>query len=244
MLKIDDLDTNILDMGQGECVVLLHGWGGSSLSMLGLANELSSKYRVIVPDLWGFGKSQKPPKSFTIFDYADLIEKLLAQLKLSEVTLVGHSFGGRIALILASRHKEFVQSLVLIDSAGLKPKFSLIRYFRIKRYKHLKKLVQAGQKPEYVLDRFGSQDYKTLDEDLKQVFVNVVNEDLSCLLNQIEQKTLILWGRHDKDTPRYMAKTFNKNIKNSKLFWLDGGHFAYLTQQKKALKYIFEFLEG
>ena len=242
-MEINNLKTNFLDLGEGSPIVLLHGWGGTSLSMLGLANELSTKFRVIVPDLWGFGGSQPPNENSNIFNYASLTKDLLNALNLEKVVVVGHSLGGRIALILASTYHELVEKLVLIDSAGLKPKFSIIKYWKIKRYKRVKQKVENGTMPAYKLQNYGSADYKELSEPLKSIFVRVVNQDLSNLLDKIETKTLILWGKKDKDTPRYMAKLLHKNIKCSKLLWLDGGHFAYMTQQKKVVQHIFEFLE-
>ena len=244
MLEVEGLNTNYLDMGQGECVLLLHGWGGSSASMLGLANDLSSKYRVIVPDFWGFGKSEIPPAAFDVYAYAKAVKSLMDLLKVEKFCVIGHSFGGRVALALASSYPQNINSMVLIDSAGIKPKFSLKRFFKIKRYKRLKKKVEQGVLPADVLRNFGSPDYKELSPQLKQVFVNVVNQDLTNLLDGISTKTLILWGRKDTETPPYMAKLLHKRLKCSKLLWIEGGHFAYMTEQKKCLESIYEFLEA
>lgn len=222
---------------------MLHGWGGSSASMLVIGNDLSSKYRVIIPDLWGFGKSQTPPSNFGIYDYADCVANLLLQKGLSDVIVVGHSFGGRIGIILASKYKQLVSRLILIDSAGAKPRFSLIKYLKIKRYKHIKRQVQNGQRPKSDLKKFGSADYLALNEDMKEVFVRVVNQHLNDLFGQILQPTLILWGKKDNQTPLYMAKLLHKQIKCSKIILIKGGHFAYIKQKAKVLESIYQFLE-
>ena len=243
-MLVNGLKTYILDYGEGQDVVLLlHGWGGNSASMLGLGNELSLRHRVIIPDLWGWGQSQHPPENFGIYDYAEHIVKLLSQLDIERVVVIGHSFGGRIGIILSSLYPHLISKLVLIDSAGLKPRFSLIKHLKVKRYKRLKKQVQCGIKDKSVLSKFGSSDYLSLDQDMQKVFVRVVNQHLNSLACDITHPTLIIWGKHDKQTPLYMAKVLHKMIKSSKIILLKGGHFAYLTEQSKAIKSIFEFLE-
>lgn len=243
MLKIENLETSFQDMGEGEVVLLLHGWGGTSASMLGLANDLSSKYRTVVPDLWGFGQSDLPPENYDVFSYAKSVKGLMDALKIEKFCVVGHSFGGRVAIVLASLFPKSVKSVVLLDSAGLKPKFSLKKYFRVKKYKRLKRKVLEGILPEDILKNFGSPDYKDLPAGMQQVFVNVVNQDLAGLLDDIKHQTLILWGKKDTETPPYMAKLLHKKLKCSKLLWLNGGHFAYMTEQNECLKQIYKFLE-
>lgn len=243
-MLINNLETNLLDYGEGDQVVLLlHGWGGTSASMLGLGNDLSLKYRVVIPDLWGFGLSQKPPQNFGVYEYADAVAQMLRAMHINKAVIIGHSFGGRLGIILASEYPELVSKLILIDSAGIKPRFGLSKYLKIKKFKRLKKQVDNGLKPPSVLFKFGSSDYLLLDDDMKRVFVKVVNQHLNGLLDKIFKPTLILWGKTDKQTPLYMAKVLHKKVKSSKLLLLKGGHFAYLTQQAKALEYIFEFLE-
>ena len=113
-------------------MLFLHGFGGSIKSFEGLQNSLSSSINTINLDLIGFGKSSKPPSHFSIYDYAEIVYQFLKMLNITKVTIVAHSFGGRIAIILASKYKELVQKLALIDSAGLKPKFCLKNFFKNK----------------------------------------------------------------------------------------------------------------
>ena len=243
-MLVNNLHTHVLDYGQGKkTILILHGWGGSSASMLVIGNDLSSKYRVIIPDLWGFGQSQDPSSHFGIYDYADCVANLLLQKGLNNVIVVGHSFGGRIGIILASKYKNLVSKLILIDSAGAKPRFSLIKYLKIKRYKHIKRQVQNGQRPQSDLKKFGSPDYLALNDNNKQVFVRVVNQHLDGLFGQIKQPTLIIWGKKDNQTPLYMAKLLHKQIKCSKIVLIKGGHFAYIKQKVKVLESIYQFLE-
>ena len=123
-MEINGLKTYYTEKGEGEAVVLLHGWGGSSASMLGLMNKLQDNYRVITLDLWGFGKSSVPNKDTTIYDYAVWVAEFMDMLDITRAHIVGHSFGGRIGIILGSMFPEKVDTLTLIDSAGIRTKKS------------------------------------------------------------------------------------------------------------------------
>lgn len=224
------------NMGTGTPIILMHGWGGSNVAFSGVFEYLCALSRdVIAVDFPGFGSSDTPPSEWTIYDYASGIEALIDALKLSKVILVGHSFGGRVALCLSS--KEFVESIVLVDSAGLKPRFSIKKSYKIWRYKRAKR---AGKD----LSKFGSADYQALPEAMKPVFVSVVNTYLDDKLKDIDCPVLIIWGKHDTETPSYMAWRFKRKIKDSTLIFLDGGHFAYAESQIKFNLILAQFTKG
>ena len=100
IINIDDLSINYEINGAGEDVLLIHGWGSDLRCFANLSNLLMTKYRVISIDLPGFGKSSMLKNSFSVDDYADIIIKFLNELKVSNVILIGHSYGGRIILKL------------------------------------------------------------------------------------------------------------------------------------------------
>ena len=147
------------------------------------------------------------------------VRTFLIEVGAENPIIVGHSFGGRIALILAAQ--GLCKKLVLTDAAGLKPRFSLRKKLKIAAYH---RRVKCG-KP---LDGFGSVDYNNLDPKMRAVFVRIVNARLDRLLPFIKCKTLIFWGKDDRDTPPYMAKRLRRGIKNSELVFADGGHYAYV----------------
>lgn len=228
-----------------EFVLFLHGFGGSIVSFEGLQVEFSKTFNTINLDLPSFGKSDDAPEYFTIFDYAGLVKDFLKQLNIKKVSIVSHSFGGRIAIVLGANYKELVNKIVLIDSAGIKPKFDLFVFLKIKYYKFLKLLVKLKLVNQHYLKKFGSSDYKSVKEAQKQVFSRIVREDLTSLLNQIAAPTLILWGKKDKATPLYMAKRLKKHIKNSGLVVFEkAGHFSYLEEAYKTSIIIKEFLHN
>jgi pimeloyl-ACP methyl ester carboxylesterase len=211
--------------------LLLHGWGGNLNSFRTFEKGLiKSGFSVLTLDFPCFGGSEMPPETFSLIDYYKIVSELLMAENLSSVSVVGHSFGGRVAIMLASFEPEKVKKLVLVDSAGIKPKFSLSKKLKVLRYKFLKSLKNKG-----IIKRdltvYGSSDYKALPESVKPVFSRIVNTDLTNMLKNISAPTLIVWGKKDTETPLYMAKKLNKKIKDSAIIaFEDCGHFCYLQK--------------
>ena len=106
MIRINGLETFYQLDGQGDPVVLLHGWGASSQSLSGVAACLAPIFRVLSVDLPGFGWSQAPPVAWGVADYADHVRQLLDEAQIERAALLGHSFGGRIAIRLASGDRD------------------------------------------------------------------------------------------------------------------------------------------
>ena len=211
--------------GSGNKVVLfLHGWGGSTLSFENAASSLALQYKTINIDFADFGKSESGHKALDVYEHAFLVYKLLNKLEVNTLSIVGHSFGGRIAIILESLFNLNIENLVLVNAAGVKPKFNLFTYLKIKKYK-LKKKLHLNVK------KCGSTDYRVLSHTMQQSFTKIVNQHLNYLLKYINTKTLIIWGTKDKITPLYMAKKLQKTIKNSGVVFLKNcSHFSYLEK--------------
>ncbi|MGN0771087.1 MAG: alpha/beta fold hydrolase [Christensenellales bacterium] len=222
-------------MGHGsKDIVFLHGWGGSIDSFWGVAQFFCKKYRCILVDFYGFGGS-KIDRVLTLQDYCDGVEEVMECLGIEKATLVGHSFGGRVAIQLAAT-TDRAKAVILVDSAGLKPRMTLKKALRTLRFKILKALGKSTE-------RCGSKDYRELDPVMKRTFVNIVNYHQDDILHTIDCPTLIVWGKHDKDTPRYMAKRLNKNIHNSQLVYLKGGHWCYIERLGDFVNTVWEWLK-
>ena len=217
--------------------ILLHGWGCSGDIFDNLVSLMPEK-RFLIVDFPPFGQSDIEPKGWNIFTYANMITSLVHHCGLTHVNVCGHSFGGRVAILLASLNPQMVDRLVLLDSAGLKPRRKIGYYFKLYYYKIAKSM-------GFMFSNAGSDDYKALSDDMKRVFVAVVNEYLDDYLPLIRQKTLIIFGEKDSQTPIYMAKRLHKNIKNSRLEILKGaGHFCFVDNLMTCYRLVDEFLEG
>ena len=217
-------------------ILLLHGWGSDGSVFDNLTSFCSDKSFLII-DFPPFGKSGVLANDYTIFTYAQVVISLCEHLSIKKLKIIGHSFGGRVAILLCAILREYVQMCILIDSAGLKPKRHLSYYYKIYKYKLYKKLGLSTL-------NMGSKDYLALSPTMQKTFKSVVNTYLDDYLIKIECPTLILWGEKDKETPLYMAKKLKKKIKNSALHIIkDAGHFCFLDAPLESALIIKEFLE-
>ncbi len=232
--------------GNGKnLIVLLHGWGANISLMEELGKNIIGDFTYLYIDFPPFGQSEKPKESWNLDDYSNLTEKIILNakkilqkegIKINSIIVIGHSFGGRVAIKLCQT-KLKINKLILLSSAGIKPKFSVVTKYKILKYKIYKRL--KIKKAE----NLGSKDYKELDDKLKYTFRNIINEDLSNICKTIQVETLIIFGKLDKDTPLYMGKKLNKYIKNSKLIVIkNGGHFNYIFNMQEVLTNIMYFL--
>lgn len=218
---------------KGYPLVMLHGWGQSvdSLKPLG---ELLSGSHVHLIDLPGFGQSELPDGVWNSFQYADRIIAYLDAESIKSVDVLGHSFGGKVALSLAYRYPERIRKLVLLNSAGLKRERSLWELIRFQTIRYLGKITKIVDKltgtqlfKDKFVPRFGSLDYQRAGP-MKSILVKSVNEDLTSEIAAIQSPTLILWGEHDNETPLETGYRFNKLIKNSELIVFPGkGHQVF-----------------
>ena len=149
-----------------------------------------------------------------------------------------------------STNKDNIKKLILIDTAGIKPKTTLKKLIRKYTYKFLKKLTNLLPKKKrkkvknYLLKKYSSQDYYDLPDNVKKTFQNIVNEDLTKYLKEINTETLIIWGERDTSTPLKDAYKMNKEIKDSGLIVFKGAsHYAYLDYPYLTLNIIEAFLK-
>lgn len=231
--------------GSGRIVYFLHGWGGDKNSFAVMKTRASEINRnMFFVSFKGFGKSGEPDVPYSIFDYVnELLNHIIKFAKGKSVDIVCHSFGARVAVILASEYPFLVNKLVIVDGAGLKPKRKLSYFFKVAKFKRLKKKVQQGKVEKKVLDSFGSNDYRCLSGVMKRTFVLVVNTRTEKYAQKIKTQTLIIWGEKDDETPLFMAKKFKKLIKNSELFVMKNcGHFPFLDDFELFFSTIKKFL--
>lgn len=237
--KFKDIYINYETLGdKGDWIVFLHGWAGSIESFEIIAKHFQSTNSCLLIDFPPFGKSEEPYEVWDINTYEQLLLHITDILQIKTFSIVAHSFGGRVAIKFASDYNEKVDKLLLVDSAGIKPRFNIIKYLKVKKYKLAKKL-------KLKTSQYGSADYQQLTPLMKKTFVNIVNFDVSPLLKQIVCGTLIINGKNDTETPLYMAKKLNRKIANSALIVFDDcGHFSYIEDYERFIAISKSFLKG
>lgn len=232
--------------GKGKSFVLfLHGWGGSTNSFLPVAKKIAIEHKVVLVDFYGFGKSKFPNYCLDTYEYAIQLYLFLKNKNITELSIVAHSFGGRVAMILSSVFDIKINELILVGSAGILPKRTLSYRFKILKFKLYKKLLKFKFVSDKKLSNFGSDEYKQLSGFQKLSFVKVVNQGLEYMLKNITARTLVVWGENDVSTPMYMAHKINKLINKSKLIiYENSGHFCYMENYGDFCALLLTFLKG
>lgn len=249
-VELDGMNVRYEVSGRGNPVILLHGWGCSLETVRTIAQAASAKHKVFNVDLPGFGKSEEPACIWGVEEYTRLIEKFVNRLSLDTPTLIGHSFGGRISIVFASRNK--VERLVLVDAAGVKPRRSPKYYIKVYSFKVAKAFVKAifpAKKANAIIENMrgkrGSADYKSSTPMMRSIMSKVVNEDLKKYMPSITAPTLLMWGANDTATPVSDARIMEKLIPDAGLVVFDNaGHYCFLDNPYRFQVVIKSFLES
>ncbi len=247
----DDISMYYEKYGDGNSTILiLPGWGDTRKTFRNMIDYLKNNYTVYIFDYPGFGNSIFPNRDLTIYDYTNIIRDFIKDENIINPIVIAHSFGGRIATLMAGYYKDSIKKLIMIDTSGIKPHKGPIKLLKQYTYKLLRKLgilVPKRKRNLYLkklIKIFGSSDYKKLDKNMYDSFKNIVNEDLKCYINNINTETLIVWGKLDKDTKLKYGKYMHKKIRKSSLVILPkAGHFSYLNYSTVTNKLIYEFLK-
>ena len=229
MKKIMDVDVNynFNDIGSKTTMVLLHGWGQNIEMMEPIAKRFQDKYNTLIVDLPGFGKSSEPPVVWGVEEYTLMVRNLIEKLKLEDIILIGHSFGGRIAIMYAAKYK--VKKLVCLASPYCKELTKLPLKNRI--YKQAKKIKCLSWLAKIMQNKVGSADYRNASEVMRGVLVKTVNTDLSDYARKITAPTLLIWGSNDEAVPVKRAYELEKIIKDAGVVIYEGAtHYAYLER--------------
>lgn len=256
-ISIDNLKINYKIMGTGgTLIILLHGWGINSDKYAETANQLFSQaasYKlqasIFMPDLPGFGKSDDPPTAWSVDDYVKLVRKFADNLKMNNFILIGHSFGGRIAIKFSAEHPEKVKALILTGAAGIKHPLTARQktfYAAAKAGKVIFSLplINELEKPakKILYKAAREKDYFEAKGIMKEVFKNVA-EDLTPFLDKIKAPTLLVWGKNDRSTPLGDAYIMKEKVANSRLEIVeDSNHSLPYQNPQKFAKIILEFI--
>ena len=221
-------------------VVLLHGWGCSGDLMKSVGEHLAKDMTVLAVDFPAHGTSDQPPEPWGVPEFAACLKELLTRLDFLPCSVIAHSFGGRVAVELASADEKIFERIILTGAAGIRKQADGKTSRKTSAYKKLKSLVEMTRKlrifgnlpdkwQEALIQKYGSRDYAALTPEMRKTFVKVVNYDQSEKLKAIKNSTLLVWGDKDTETPLWMGQQMERDIPDSALIVLNGGtHFAYL----------------
>lgn len=236
-IEIRGLRLHYTDSGSGpRTLVLMHGWGCDHTTVASIERTaLEEGWRVVNVDFPGFGQSQEPADVWGVEEYTRAIEELVRRLEIERPSLLGHSFGGRVGILYASRHPE-VDRLILVDAAGIKPRRTFTYYRKVYTFKAMKWLMYLAlgkKEAERRLDarraKAGSSDYAQASPMMRRILSKVVNEDLTSELPKIKAPTLLIWGTADTATPVADAHKMEALIPDAGLVAFDGcGHYSFL----------------
>lgn len=241
-----------VEPGKGAPVVLMHGWGCSRRTLASIEATVRALGRPVVNvDFPGFGDSTEPPEVWGIEQYTAAFEELMRREHIgADAVLLGHSFGGRVAILYASRNA--VGKVVLVDAAGVKPRRSPAYYLKVytfKAQKHLLRLILGRRRAEARLDRLrakaGSSDYAGASPRMRAILSRVVNEDLCGVMPAIKAPVLLVWGEADTATPLADAKKMESLIPGSGLVSFPGaGHYSFLERPAQFAAVLTSFLNS
>ena len=235
--KVKNTKVNYKQFGEGEDIVLLHGWGQNIDMMKPLGDNFLDKYRVTIIDLPGFGLSEEPLSAYTIFDYTEVVHDLLKSLKINNPIIMGHSFGGRIAIVYASKYE--VNKLVLFGSPCVRHEQKNVKQSILKAFNKIKFLSPIA---EFAKKHIGSEDYRNASPMMRDILVKTVNQDLSDCAKEITCPTLLIWGENDQAVSVEEAKEIEKLINDSALIVLPGTHYCYLENLEQVVNIIYNFI--
>jgi len=245
-----------VEKSDAPTVLFLHGWGCDGSIFQAFVSDMNNHAAVLTVDFPGHGQSDEPSVPWGVPEYAEQIRKLLNELNIGRVSIVAHSFGGRVAIWLSSHYPELVEKMVITGGAGIRKPDSAKPSKRQQQYKRLKAIVNAmGKIPflkglvdtlqEKLVQKYGSPDYKRLNPEMRKTFVKVINQDLSEYLPKIKASTLLIWGGSDTETPLWMGQQMEKDIPDAGLVVFDGrSHFAFLEEAQRFLVIANTFLFG
>lgn len=257
----------VAEYGQGEPVILLHGLFYDCTTWDRVGHDLSDSFRVIAPDLPGFGESEKPPKhrfKYSIAGFAEAIADLYGALELGRASLVGHGLGGAVALTLAATHPELVSRLVLVDSMCYRAprdfpqRIAMVPFLGGLVFKQLvgrnafRSLIRDSVVPSKAriqqqrLDAYYAA-FNTpaaRGSALEAVRGTADTHSLTASTRRIQAPTLVVWGRHDTVYPAGYGHRLAREIAGAGFELMDAGHAPQEEQPAEFANIVGRFLRN
>ncbi|MCX5846367.1 MAG: alpha/beta fold hydrolase [Deltaproteobacteria bacterium] len=270
-IKAGEINTRYWSVGdQGSTVILIHGLGASAEIWMHNVDAIAEQHRVYVPDLAGFGRSDKPVSSFTPLDYAYFVDDFMKALNIEQVSLIGQSLGGGIALQYALQYSQKVNNLILADCAGFGKE--IIWTLRLMSLPGIGELLSYPSRIGVsIFFKLAVSNHALITEDFIDIYYKLFTqpgspefllkvvrmlvdgrgareEVLSPImesLHKIKRPTLIIWGEDDRVFPLKHAYYGKENIPNSQLYIMKQcGHIPNFEQSEDFNKVVLDFLAG
>ena len=218
--RINDVDVNYVMYGKrdADTICYLHGWGQNIEMMKPVADPFDEEFNIVIIDLPGYGA-----------------------LDITNPILVGHSFGGKISLLYASKYD--VKKLILFGSP-YKPEITKVS-FKLKVLRALKKVPGINKLEGFAKKHIGSTDYKNASEMMRKIMVEHINLDITENVKKISCPTILVWGTLDDAVPLEGAYELEKLIPDAGVVVYDNcTHYAYLERLNQTVNVMWNFLVG
>jgi pimeloyl-ACP methyl ester carboxylesterase len=252
--------------GEGAPLVLVHGLGGAASNWVGVAPRLAERFRVLVPDLPGHAGSSPLPAAETLDPYAERVRELAEQEGMLPAALVGHSFGGLVALRFALRRPHDVRALVLAGSAGISTAtrrverlLTIAAFLRPSRLysRHRERVAQSKVLRYLVFGYWGASDPGALTPEAVEGFLAgprlhtdsataarvLVKDDPRVELDLVRCSTLVLWGARDHQVPVDDAFEYARRLRAELRVVSDCGHLLIGERPDVCVQAISDFLD-
>lgn len=268
-IDVQSIWTRYWDFGAGPPIILLHGLGASAETWQYVVGPLSQHYRVLVPDLIGFGYTDKPNIDYTLEAFVGFVGAFMESVAIPQATFVGHSLGGAIALRIAIEHPDWVQRLVIADTGGLEETSGLLlKLLRLPlvgecllspgRGKTRKALKLYFYDKSHVTDEIVDLNFRLISQPgAQRAYLSTVRNTISTSgsepgikmlvtdrLDEIEARTLVLWGAEDEIASPDTAQLIARGIPNVELHVIpEAGHNPMAEQPERFNKALLDFLD-
>lgn len=226
---------------EGKKVILLHGWGQNIEMMKPVVTKFQKEFDIFLLDLPGHGHSAEPLYDWSVDDFVEMLHEFINYFSIENPILIGHSFGGKICLLYASRYQ--VEKMILFASPYKKEVQKLSTKTKI--LKKLKKMPGMEKIGDMAKKYIGSDDYRNATPIMRKILVNTVNYDIEDEIKNISCPTVLIWGTNDEAVSIERAYQLEKILSDAGLIVYEGcTHYAYLERLNQTISIVGNFIRS